>query len=135
MVRLMPVRGAAEPSAPKHEKKAQFKSTAVTIYGTLLPAPIVTKGKYRGAAIAAGGIVWLLDLTAVKGFDAYAQQLLQKPVAVFGTTTITKEKDGSLSRKIQVGWMEPLNGITIAPPGVTITPINGRPRVVPGPPR
>jgi hypothetical protein len=109
-------------------KKKKFKATSITIFGTLLPAPIVTKGKLRGAVVVAGKVVWQLDLTAFKGYDVYAQQLLQKPVVVWGTIVMSTEPDGSLKRKIQVGWMEPLKYETINGPRVKLTQINGKPK-------
>ncbi len=130
---IAPAADTDDPDKDKPKKEDnKLKATSIAIYGTLLPASIVTDGKKRGAAVVSGGVVWLLDLTAFRGYDAYAQQLLQKPVVVWGTTEIKRAKDGDgLERKIQVGWMEPLKDNTPAPPLVPITQVNGRPRIIP----
>ena len=100
---------------PKVDDKVTVKRLRVVVYGVLVPASLVTDGKSRGAAIISADIVWLLDLTAVKGFDVYAQQLLQKPVVAFGSGEISKDAKGEIKRKFSVNWMEPLMDTNIAP--------------------
>lgn len=102
------------PSTDESKGPKVLKRLRSTIYGVVVPAPWVSD--FRGAAIVSGGVVWVLDLTAVKGFDSYAQELLGKAVAVFGSTEIEVDEKGKEKRKIKVGWMEPLQDPSRLPP-------------------
>lgn len=105
-----------QPTQEKTDEPFVLKRDRVTIYGLLMPAPWVTDGKYRGAALVSGGVVWLLDLTAVKGFDSYAQAILGQAIAAFGSAEIEQNAQGEQTRKLKVGWMEPLQDPSQLPP-------------------
>jgi hypothetical protein len=89
----------------------------VTIYGVALPAKLATGGKEtKGTAVVGGGVVWLLDTSGVRGLTGWAERLVEKPVAVYGTAELTRDAKGTVKRKIKVNWLEPLERPAISRP-------------------